>query len=51
MRLVVILLSLIAVLPAWAEPETGADAKSDTAAVRVKVAEPFVVIHTGPARG
>ena len=51
MRLVVILLSLIAVLPAWAEPETGADTKSDTAAVRVKVAEPFVEIHTGPGRG
>jgi uncharacterized protein YgiM (DUF1202 family) len=50
-RLVVILLSLIAVLPAWAEPETGADAKSDAAAVRVKVAEPFVEIHTGPGRG
>ena len=51
MRLVVILLSLIAVLPAWAEPETWADAKSDAAAVRVKVAEPFVEIHTGPGRG
>ncbi|WP_156496717.1 SH3 domain-containing protein, partial [Alcanivorax sp. HI0083] len=51
MRLVVILLSLMAVLPAWAEPEAEPDAKSDIAPLRVKVAEPFVEIHSGPGRG
>ena len=47
MRLVVVLLSVLAALfvSAYADPA------SDDALLQVKVAEPFVEVHTGPGRG
>ena len=47
MRLVVVLLSVLAALSVSAY----ADPASDDALLQVKVAEPFVEVHTGPGRG